>query len=297
VSDRLVNLHAYERADATSGHRNLVTGSDSLPLVSYFGYHVDERDDMQARFIEDLPRLLRDTDVVAIPHTPAGMTAGSESVFNWDAFDPALDRLVEVFQGYRGSSEAEGAPRAIKGLAPAFAVRPNLERDLRFGLIASSDHQSSFGAFAGVWATDRTRAGVFEALDDRRTFGSTVPLSLWVEWDGVPMGAAAMVGASGSGATADVVVELDPFGRRIELVELISVGGVIATEVVGGAEPVRLTFPLEHPAEGGRWIYVRITLEGEELAWSSPVWLGTEGDGLTGGQASRDHGPLSIGGG
>jgi len=97
-------------------------------------------------------------DVITIPHTPAGMYAASGAVMDWLSFDPEFDRLVEIFQGYRGSSEAKGAPRALETSFPRRFVRPALDGGLHFGLIAASDHQSSNGAFAGAWVPPTTAA-------------------------------------------------------------------------------------------------------------------------------------------
>ena len=48
------------------------------------------------------------------------MSQSNPCVFEWLSFEPEYDRLVEIFQGYRGSSEAPDAgwPPATAGPAP-----------------------------------------------------------------------------------------------------------------------------------------------------------------------------------
>ncbi len=299
--ERMVNLRAYERAEAAAGHRNVVSGSGELPIIAYPSAFVEARDDAVAPESDILFRMLREEgDVLTIPHTPAGMTAGSQAVMDWRGFDPRVDRLVEVFQGYRGSSEASGAPRAIEGLPPRLYVRPNLDHGLHFGLIAASDHQSTYGAFAGAWVVELTRPGVFESLWARRTFGSTVRMSLWTSWDGVPMGTAQRVQG---GRRAPFVVEVDGFGRVVESIQLV-VDGVETERREIGATTAREEFTLEIPATGDSYVYARVQLAGGELAWSSPVRLGadtSEPDGPMGYDAvsleasSVEDGPLGPG--
>jgi hypothetical protein len=216
---------------------------------------------------------------LTIPHTPAGMLPTNPSVFDWSSFDPGHDRLVEVFQSYRGSSEARDAPRAIPDLMPARYVRPNLDLGLHFGLIASSDHQTSDGAFAGAWVGELSRDGVYEALHGRRTFASTVPAALWMEWNGLPMGTSSQ---QAPGATGSLLVEVDGFGRQLAKLEVISGGGLARERALSGSV-ARETLSFDAPASGSTYAYVRVTFADGELMWSSPVRLAAgEWDGADG---------------
>ncbi len=270
ASGRMATLRAYERTDMATGHRNVIARAAGPPLIGYrYGYD-PARDDERADTPAELWPLLVGRDVLTIPHTPAGMVPGKPEVLDWSTFNPAFDRLVEVFQGYRGSSEAADAPRAIEGLHPARFVRPNLDLGLHFGLVASSDHQSSNGSFAGAWVRETSRAGVFDALFARRTFGSTVRAALWAEWAGVPMGEAAPVPTG----PPEFVVEMDGFGRAPVLVEVIRDGAVAAQQrLADGLSRVRVALPLPLPAQGSSYAYARVTCADGELLWSSPVRL------------------------
>ncbi len=290
---RMVNLRAYERSSAETGHRNVIARGGDLPLIAYPGYHVEGRDQGVTGDDDVLAPYFHAHDVITIPHTPAGMASGADVRFRWGGFDPDLDRVVEVFQGYRGSSEAFGEDRVIPNLVPWYHVRPHLDRDLHFGLIASSDHQSSDGAFAGAWVSAFTRDGIFDALKERRTFGSTVRVALWAEWNGVPMGTSA-VGAAGPGTFR---VEVDGRGRALERLDLIVDGAVSESRLLTG-DRATVEFALDVPADRSRYAYARVVLAGDELAWSSPVRLAPDAahwdgsDGLSGAAAMGRHGPL-----
>jgi hypothetical protein len=289
---RMVTLPAYERATPHSGHRNVISGDAVPPLIGYDTNYRRLRDDGRERSPADLWAALEGRRVLTIPHTPAGMFPANPSRLDWSGFQPAFDRLVEVFQGYRGSSEAPGEPRALPGLPPALYVRPNLDLGLHFGLIASSDHQSSDGSFAGAWVSDVTRADVFDALHARRTFASTVRASLWVDWNGVPLGTSAEAEPSQPGS---VLVEVDGFGRRLESIRLIVDGREAETRPVSGVAASE-RFALDTPAAGSRYVYARVHFMDGELMWSSPVRLTVGGwdgpDGPSGAQVQQRHGDV-----
>jgi len=289
---RMASLRAYERADGASGHRNVIARGDELPVIAYRHVFNRDRDDGKADSPAALWKHLPEGHVITIPHTPAGMYPDNPVVMDWSGFNPAYDRVVEVFQGYRGSSEALGAPRAIEGMPAAGYVRPNLDLGMHFGLIAASDHQSSDGAFAGAWVTGVTRGEVFEGLHARRTFASTVRAALWTEWGGVAMGVSAPAPADGA---REFTVEVDGYGRELAKIEILGIGGVLAEREVSGTSAAE-SFALELPAEGSAYAYARVTFADGELIWGSPTRLsigaGDGPDGLSGPAALERHGDV-----
>jgi len=283
VSGRFANMRAYERADARSGHRNVVSGNAALPVISYRNQWQEGRDDGVASTPARLWAHFTGKDILTIPHTPAGMYERSASVFEWLAFNPEYDRVVEIFQAYRGSSEALDAPRAIPSSHPHHFSRTALDGGLHFGFIASSDHQSTYGAFAGAWVTEVDRHAVFEALHARRSFGSTTPMALWTSWDGVEMGTLRSAPPS---ATGRLEVEIDTFGLELALVELIVDGVVVDTREPSGSQ-ASLVFEGEAlgvPEGGAAYAYVRVRTAEGELGWTSPIRRGVvdEPDGPLG---------------
>jgi hypothetical protein len=282
---RFVNFRAYERADAQTGHRNVISGSEVLPIVAYRKEFLEGRDDANANSPDALWEHFAGEQLMTIPHTPAGMYEKSGSVFDWLSFNPEYDRVVEIFQSYRGSSEEFEGPRSIPSVYPKRFARPNLDGGLHFGFIASSDHQSTYGAFAGAWTTGVSRGEVFEALHARRTFASTVRMSLWVEWDGVPLGEIRRESQSDAGQlTVEASLEDGEFG----LLEIVVDGVVVQSRSVSGSELTE-TFvgpELGVPEEGTRYVYVRVQTVDGELGWSSPIRRGPE--------ATLPDGPLGV---
>ncbi len=282
---RFVNFRAYERADAQTGHRNVISGSTILPMVAYRKEFLEGRDDARANSPDQLWRHFAGKDLLTIPHTPAGMYELSASVFDWLSFNPEYDRVVEIFQSYRGASEEFEGPRAIASSHPTRFARAALDGGLHFGFIASSDHQSTYGAFAGAWTTGLSRGEVFEALHSRRTFASTARMSLWADWDGVAMGEVQKTGPTESGRLS---LEAQVFDREFALAELVVDGVVVETRELQG-DRVELVFEgeaLAVPATGAAYAYVRVRTTDGELGWTSPTRRGPD--------AKVPDGPLGV---
>ncbi|MFB6135327.1 MAG: DUF3604 domain-containing protein [Halobacteriaceae archaeon] len=181
----------------------------------------------------DLQKHVVERDALALPHH-TGYAVGSRGA-DWDVFDPELSPVMEVFSGH-GSSEGVGTPvpmDANTSMGPRTTggtLRDALERGHRVGVVASNDGPGLPGNFgsglAGIWATERTREGVREALCARRTYGVTGDrMRLWWELGGHPMGAD--VDASDVGERAAEVRVDCP--RPLDRVELVHDGAVVAT--------------------------------------------------------------------
>jgi len=94
-----------------------------------------------------------------------------------------------------------------------------LDRGHRVGAVASNDGPGLPGTWgkgvAGVWASELTRAGLWEAISERRTYGATGDrIRLWWEVDGVPLGSVADAPAETGTALVDCPQPLD----RVDLV-------------------------------------------------------------------------------
>lgn len=286
---RMVQMLSYERSDAFTGHRNVIARTETPPVIGYRGKYHPTRDDGVADYLDELWAQFEGHDVLTIPHTPAGMFEGNPCVFDWLAFEPRYDRLIEIFQGYRGASEVMGGPRSVPTTNQGRFARDALDGGLHFGFIASSDHQSSYGSFAGAWVPAVQRGEIFDALHSRLTFAATCRMTLWVEWDGVPMGVST---EAAPGPTGAVLVEVELEGeRRLSRVELIVNGAVVRDEPLSGQRAtVSLLAPeLVVPATGSSYAYVRVRTADGELGWSSPTRLSGDGsvgpDGPSGAEA------------
>ncbi len=167
---RLVTFASVERAIPTRGHVNELQGGSGEWSFDpqTFGRHPwqggrTERES-SAEFLH-------------IPH----MTAREHSELPWTEID-WRPRLVELYQGRRGSYEGAAAPyRALDFNAPSGAVQAGLQAGHRFGFAGSSDHGASSDGFTLVQAAS-TRESIFEALCSGLAAAATTPAAFSTRW-------------------------------------------------------------------------------------------------------------------
>lgn len=217
-------------------------------------------------------RLLEKNDLRAltIPHTGADPGMGTA----WEIQDDRYQRLCEIFQSCRGSYEHDGCPREFRNTRNKKGFYWNaLEKGYHVGVIASSDH--GYGvAYACVYAPENTRGAIWQAMWDRRTYGSTT-YGLVVD---VRSGDRWM----GEEWTSKEAPKLDIYVRGsvpIRSVEVLGRSKVLFSE--GSVEkPIntiekRISWsdPDWAAQTKEQWYYVRVIQTDDEIAWSSPVWV------------------------
>ena len=154
-----VPIFGYERSlPYPNGHRNvffLQRGVRTLP--------VPKEEQAGQVGAAKLYEYLRANGGISMPHSSA-----TDQGTDWRDNDPELEPLMEIFQGYRGSYEYKGAPRAAsdeKLLAQRSGYQPlgfwwnALERGYKLGVQASSDHWSTHISYACLIAPSGSRAG------------------------------------------------------------------------------------------------------------------------------------------
>lgn len=242
---RFIPYFAYERSRGGDDHNVISLRSDMLRPHTY-----------------PHPRLWRelDDDTITIPHQtwteplvegePKPPSLRPET---WDQHDEMRRPLLEIYQGCRD--------RAIEHDAQV-----GLARERIFGFIASSDHMSTSGSFASVWAPERTREAIFRAMQARRTFGATARMRLLVtsgdRWMGERFAAEAF---------GPVKIELDGTAP-VSSVEVLLDGGV-AEQWSPGRREVRLEWTPPALPPGLHYLYVRVRQADGHRAWSSPIWV------------------------
>src|SRR5260370_28192570 len=96
--------------------------------------------------------------------------------------DPALEPLVEIYQGDRVSAEYEGAPKAGNradpasapgGFRPAGYVWNAWAKGYKLGIQAASDHLSTHISYACTLPTDSTRQGLLDGMRKRHSYAAT----------------------------------------------------------------------------------------------------------------------------
>ncbi len=207
---------------------------------------------------------------ITIPHTGADPRMGTD----WSVQDDRYRRLCEIFQACRGSYEHGGCPREFRETSNKKGFYWNaLEKGIHVGVIASTDH--GYGvAYACVYAQENTREAVWQALWDRRCYGSTTyGLQLDVHSGEHWMGEA----WTQKGAP---VLEVAVKGAKpIRSVEILGRSKVLHAEGSAGKPlnqaEVHLTWtdPDWAAQDQEQWYYVRVIQVDDEMAWSSPVWV------------------------
>jgi len=177
-------MYTYERSCVyPDGHRNVVfaqRGVRTLPrLRGGMGKSLDEKGPDAKRpptpDTQLLYRYLAHFDGVCASHT-----SGTDMGTDWRDNDPAVEPIVEIYQGCRQSYEMPGAPRSntadhsLGGWRPFGFVSLALEKGYRLGFQASSDHTSTHISYCNVWVEEPTRDAILVALKARHVYGATV---------------------------------------------------------------------------------------------------------------------------
>jgi hypothetical protein len=209
---------------------------------------------------------LRGKKALSIPHT----TAWANKQVSWDYNDPDIERVVEIYQGLRSTYEYNGAPdpagRVVYEKDSKSFVWNALERQIKLGFIASSDHRSTHMSFAAVYAKNIDRESVFEALRARRTYAATDKILLDFSIAGHVMGE-----QFETTGTPELSVAVEGTGP-IAQIDVIKNSKIVYT-----ASPAKQTasFTFRDDAYHGEdsYYYVRVIQADKNMAWASPIWV------------------------
>jgi hypothetical protein len=277
VAGHFTPMFSYERSVAyPHGHRNCVfarRGVRTLPRLA----EMDQQKRVAGVSADDtkmLYRYLKEMDGICASHTSAtGMGT------DWRDNDPAVEPVVEVYQGDRMNYEYEGAPRSgydpqgakkpaqIGGWQPqGFLDRALKEKGYRLGFQSSSDHWSTHISFCVVLAETHDRKGILDALKKRHSYGATDDIVLDVRSGAHLMGDEFKTSAAPS-------LEMNVLGTGpIAQIDVLKDSEVVQTIKPGKAE-YRGTWTDPRPAAGVHYYYVRVQQEDGQLAWASPLWI------------------------
>lgn len=237
-------------------------------------------------------------EVITIPHHPAGFgRPGGGPRIDWSIQDSRFRTTVEIYSSH-GLSE-EYAPEhplsldivdfTFQGPAdPPSYVQDGWLTGQRMGVIASSDNHWSqpgkdgYGIMA-VYAPALTREAVFDAIVQRRTYGTTgARIVLDFQANGVPMGGECQ---RAPGTPVRIQAEITGTGPLRWLEVLRANMDAQAWRIVhrqwfpGGSAPLRATVDWTDAAPPARALYYlrvrqRDLIHGRvAMAWSSPVWV------------------------
>ena len=214
-------------------------------------------------------KYLRAFGGISIPHTTA-----TDMGTDWRDSDVDVEPDVEIYDGFRQSYERPDAPRAAKegdainGLRPAGFVSEALNKGLRLGFLASSDHISTHIAYANVLAAGDSRDAILDALKKRHVYASTDDIIADVRCEDHLMGDEFTT----TGAPR-ISVKLTGAAKFSKVV--IVKDGAEAYTVTPGAREVSFdwTDPAAMNPEKTSYYYVRGEQEDGQLVWTSPMWI------------------------
>lgn len=242
------------------GHRNLILAD------AYFPRWWNARNRQNpAEVWADLRKVK--ANFIHIPHQLAD--TGNVPT-DWNYADEAAQPVAEIFQ-IRGSYEYDGAPRqAARSVPkPGYFLQDAWARGIVIGVIASPDHGGGLGK-ACVFTPELNRPAVLDALRRRHCFGTTAArILLDVRVNGRLMGEK----IPAPNGPVDIAVKAICPGQ-IDRIEICRNNEFIYTRPGAGANEADFTFRDERPLSEKSYYYVRVRQTDEEIAWSSPVWLG-----------------------
>ena len=256
-------LYGYEwSASFPIGHHNVIFPSRPSPIL---------RSNIEGtKNTKDLCDALAASgkQAIIIPHTLADPSMGTR----WAYHDERFERLAEVFQACRGSYEYDGCPRQhVNATVKNSFLQDALAKDYKIGTICSSDH--GWGtAYAVVYATENSRQATWQALHDRRCYGSTTyGLVLDFRVGGHFMGQEfssdkpeeIKIYARGSAPIREIAIFSDH--------KLVYSQGDVKHPI--GKNEVKVSWKPESLPSGTTYYYARVIQEDDEMAWSSPVWV------------------------
>lgn len=251
-------MHAYERSQYSPwGHRNIVhVARDYTPVPGAYDLG-DTGVDPNGLF-----RALRGKRATSIPHT----SAWSNKQVSWDYNDPDIERVVEIYQGLRSTYEYNGAPdpagRAVYEKDSGNFVWNALERKLKLGFIASSDHRSTHMSYAAVYVKNLDRESVFEGLRARRTYAATDKILVDFRIGRALMGEETRV--EGIPELTVAVVGTAPIDR----IEIVRNG-----QFIHSTKNAQFTYRDEGYKGEESYYYVRVIQTDRNMAWASPIFV------------------------
>jgi len=281
---RYVTILASEYHErAVAGDRNIYYRGDNAPLLRW--------SDLKGTQPEVLWEALRGRAAFTVPHHPTSNSAGCAP---WEHHDPQYQRLVEIYSIW-GCAEDVGTPRPNYWVNNYDnSVRRALDRGYRLGIVAAGDsHDGRAGnsrwmrfrcgypnGLAGVYAPELTREAIYDALWNRRCYGTTGErIILQFTLNGAAMGEE----LSGPAHRDERRLSVAALGTdQIASVSIVRNGREVYARQVGSDQVAfdwvdREDFSKTARTgyDGNAFVYYRVRVAQVDgaLAWSSPIWI------------------------
>lgn len=210
---------------------------------------------------------------MCIPHHPAADWGHVSAATDWNFHDDEVERLAEIMSRhapYETDDLWSDYTKNIKKF-PRHSVQEALSRGYRMGFTAGSDsHQMEHGVEGGivaVYTPAHTRAGIWDSMYARHTYGTTgARILVSLKAEGQIMGSELKIPAGEA-----VHLEISVLGTKNVKVELVKNNQVVSTWEPG-SDAVDAAYT-DTQRSGSDYYYVRVTQADEHMAWSSPIWV------------------------
>jgi hypothetical protein len=220
-----------------------------------------------------LYRYLREFNGICASHTSAtGMGT------DWRDSDPVAEPIVEIYQGDRMSYEMEGAPRAgydpksgkepanVAGWFPKGFVNLALQKGIKLGFQASSDHWSTHISFFVILAEGRDRQSLLKAVKQRHCYAATDNILVDFRCGDAIMGDEIAIKQAPK-------FDMHVVGTsKIAKIDVLRDSEVIDTLTPAGSD-YKAAWTDANPKNGKHYYYIRVLQANGEIAWGSPIWV------------------------
>jgi hypothetical protein len=268
---RFVPLYGYERSvPYPNGHRNVVWAERGKPVLKIGA--AETRGEAGSGSV--LYPYLRQTNGIATPHSSA-----TQQGTDWRDNDPAVEPLVEIYQGFESNYEHPGAPRAWKegeakvhqGVKPDGFVWKAWAKGYKLGVQSSSDHVSTHSSYACILVEDFTRQGLLDAMRKRHAYAATDQIVLDYRIE-TPDNPPALMGDVINSKAAPKLL-LKALGTApIKQIDVIK-NNTYIHKVNPNRQDASLEYVDNAAGAGESYYYVRVEQADGQLAWSSPIWV------------------------
>jgi len=274
-------LFTYERSVVfPSGHRNVMFAKRGIRPLPRMGQPQQQKElvfgtrDGGSPDIKNLYAYLKFFHGICSSHTSA-TNMGTD----WRDNDPAVEPVVEIYQGYRQNYEEPQAPKSarnaedsIGGYQPEGYVWNAFGKGYKLGFQVSSDHISTHISYGIVYAERPTREAILDAFKKRHSYGANDNIILDVR--------------SGQQMMGDEFTRSTPPRLNITVVGTAPVARVDIVRQIDRAKPeyvyatepkqqnVKLSWADPAPKAGAQnMYYVRVQQADGKMAWASPMWI------------------------
>jgi hypothetical protein len=159
------------------------------------------------------------------------------------------------------------------GYRPAGFVWNAWAKGYKLGVQAASDHLSTHISYASTLAEEFSREGLVDAMRKRHSYGATdnIILDYRMEVAGKEYIQGDIVPERGQAKLRVKIIGTRP----VRLIEIVKNNSFVHTRHPMTRE-VSFEFIDAEPGAGESFYYVRVTQVDDQMAWSSPIWVGAK---------------------